>query len=279
MNSVEYPASLAFATWERATAAAAAKAKPPGLADGLKAMRKLYDAIDFAVFDTSKLTSVEDAEKCGDQIDETMERRVKPLETQAKTVGSAADKWVAELKKTRPEPSAAIAATNAVSSGVETLVRGIAGFAATAKALLARRLAELKTAADKEDDDPKVTQHKQRLRAKVVEMLRIVKNRPDREVKFVVCMGNKDCMPYLGPVVGPTQKTLLKEVMKGNSGMKYFYGRCVYEESCYTFVGLQVPSSLRKRLERSLLDLTGSSWRVRVRSGQIKDKDEDDGEE
>src|SRR6185295_8344847 len=117
MNSVEYPASLAFATWERATAAAAAKAKPAGLADGLKAMRKLYDAIDFAVFDTSKLTSVEDGEKCGDQIDETMERRVKPLENQAKTVGSAADKWVTELKKTRPEPSAAIAATNAVSSG------------------------------------------------------------------------------------------------------------------------------------------------------------------
>ena len=277
MNSVEYPAGLAFATWERATAAAAAKAKPAGLADGLKSLRKLYDAIDFAVFDISKLASVADAEKCGKEIDETLERRVKPLETQAKTVGSAADKWITELKKTRPEPSAAVAATDAVSRGAETLVRGIASFAATTKALLARRLVELKTAdADKEDDDPKVTQHKLRLKAKVVEMLRIVKNRPDREVKFVVCMGSKDCMPYLGPVVGPTQKTLLKEVMKGNTGLKYFYGRCVYEESCYTFVGLQVPSALRKRLERSLLDLTGSSWRVRVRSGQIKDADEED---
>jgi hypothetical protein len=275
MNSVEYPAGLVFSTWERAAGSAAAKAKPAGLADGLKSLRKLYDAIDFALFDISKLNSVDEAEKCRDQIEEVIERRVKPLETQARSVESAADKWIVELKKTKPEPSAVIAATDAASRGADTLARAIGSFTTSAKTQLARRLAELRAADADKEDDPKLTQHRLRLRAKVVEMLRIVKNRPDREVKFVVCLGNKDCMPYLGPIVGPTQKTLLKTIMKGNSGLKYYYGRCVYEESCYTFVGLALPSALRQRIERSLVDLTGSVWRVRVRSGQIKDAQED----
>ena len=276
MNSVEYPAGLVFSTWDRAAAAAAAKSKPAGLGDGLKALRKLYDAIDFSIFDFSKLATVDAAEQRGDQIDEVIERRVKPIEAQTKTIVSAADKWIAELKKARPEPSAAINASNAASRGAETLVQQLGKFTSTAKVELAKRLDELKSAAADQEDDPKLTQHRLRLRAKVVEMLRIVKNRPDREVKFVVCLGNKDCMPYLGPIVGPTQKTLLKTVMKGNSGLKYYYGRCVYEESSYAFVGLALPSSLRKRLERSLLDLTGSVWRVRVRSGQIKEAEDAD---
>jgi len=280
MDSVEYPAGLAFSAWERAVSAANAKSKPAALGDGLKSLRKLYDAIDFAVFDLAKLGTPKEAEQRRDDIDTAIERKFKPLENQAKTVEQAADKWIAELKKTKPEPSAAIGATDAASKGAETLARNLASFGAAARFQIAKRIAELKSAQDdKDDDDPKLSQHKLRLKAKVLEMFRIVKNHPEREVKFVVCVGNLSCLPYLGLVVGVTQKTLLKTVMKGDTGLKYFYGRCVYEESCYTFVGLQVPSSLRKRLERSLLDLTGSSWRVRVRSGQIKDKDEDDAEE
>jgi hypothetical protein len=274
MDSVEYPAGLAFSAWERAVSAANAKNKPPALGDGLKSLRKLYDAIDFAVFDLAKLGTPKDAEQRRDDIDTAIERKFKPLETQAKTVEQAADKWIAELKKTKPEPSAAISATDTASKGAETLARNLASFATAARFQIAKRIAELKSAEDDKDEDPKLSQHKLRLKAKVLEMFRIVKNHPEREVKFVVCVGNLNCLPYLGLVVGVTQKTLLKTVMKGDTGLKYFYGRCVYEESCYTFVGLAMPSGLRKRLERGLLDLTGSMWRVRVRSGTIKDNDE-----
>lgn len=278
MDSVEYPAGLAFSAWERAASAANTKNRPPALGDGLKSLRKLYDAIDFALFDLARLGTPKDAEQRRDDIDVAIERKFKPLETQAKTVAQAADKWLAELKKTRPEPSAAIGATDAASKGAETLARNLASFGAAARFQIAKRIAELKSADAGKDDDPKLSQHKLRLKAKVLEMFRIVKNHPEREVKFVVCNGNQGCLPYLGLVVGVTQKTLLKTVMTGDTGLKYFYGRCIYEESCYTFVGLALPSGLRKRLERGLLDLTGSMWRVRVRSGTIKDKDEGDDE-
>jgi hypothetical protein len=270
MNTVEFPSALAFSTWERA--AAAAKAKPAGLGDGLKSLKKLYDAIDFAVFDIAKLSSVEEAKERGQQIDAAIDRRVKPLEAQAKSVESAADKWIVELKKTKPEPAAAISATDAASRAAATLLRGVGTLASSAKTQLAKRLTELETAEAKagEKEEPKQAQHRLRLKARVIEGLRIVKNRPDREIFFVVCAGNRECLPYLGPIAGSTQKGLLKTVMKGDTGLKFYYGRCIYEESCYTFVGLALPSALRKRLENNLLALTGSMWRVRVRSGTVK---------
>ncbi|HMC17023.1 MAG TPA: hypothetical protein VKI18_15405, partial [Albitalea sp.] len=209
MDSVEYPAGLAFSTWDRAVSAANAKNKPAALGDGLKALRKLYDTIDFAVFDLAKLGTPKEAEQRRDEVDVAIERKLKPVQDQAKAVEQAADKWIGELKKTKPEPSGAISATDAASKGAETLARNIASFGAAARFQLAKRIAELKSADADKDEDPKLSQHKLRLKAKVLEMLRIVKNHPEREVKFVVCVGNLHCLPYMGLVVGVTQKTLL----------------------------------------------------------------------
>jgi len=277
VNTVDYPSALVFATWERA--ASAAKSRPAALVDGLKALRKHYDAIDFAIFDTTgKLGSVDAAKERGQQIDAAIDRRVKPLDVQARIVESAAGKWLAELKKTKPAPAAAVGATDAASSAAAALSRDIAALANAARAQLAKRLAELETSQAKAaaQDDPQLAQHRMRLKTKVIEGLRIVKNRPDHEIVFVVCAGNRECLPYLGPVAGATQKALLKTVLKGDTGLKFYFGRCIYEESSYTFVGLALPSALRKRIERGLFDLTGSAWRVRVRSGTVKELDEDD---
>ena len=275
MNNVEFPSALAFSTWERA--AAAAKNKPAALADGLKSLKKLYDAIDFTLFDVAKLADAKAAEERGKEIEAAIDRRVKPLETQAKAVESAAGKWVAELKKTKPEPPGVVSATEAASRAAAALQRSLSTLASDTKTQLAKRQAELESAEEKGDkeEEPKQAQHRLRLKAKVIEGLRIVKMRPDRVINFVICAGNRECLPYLGPIAGSTQKALLKTVMKGDTGLKFYYGRCVYEESCYTFVGLALPSALRKRLETNLAELTGSVWRVRVRSGAIKDGKKD----
>jgi hypothetical protein len=275
MNTIEFPSALAFSTWERA--AAAAKNKPAALADGLKSLKRLYDAIDFAVFDIAKLSDAKAAEARGKEIEAAIDRRVKPLETQAKAVESAAGKWIAELKKTKPEPPGVVSATEAAARAAAALQRNLATLAGNTKTQLAKRQAELESAEEKgeQEEEPKQAQHRLRLKAKVIEGLRIVKNRPDRQILFVICAGNRECLPYLGPIAGSTQKALLKTVMKGDTGLKFYYGRCVYEESCYTFVGLALPSALRKRLETSLAELTGSVWRVRVRSGAIKDTKKD----
>lgn len=272
MNNIDYPPALAPATWERA--AAAVKARHPALSDGLKALKRLYDTIDFAVFEIARLSNVEQAKERGKQIDVAIERRVKPLEAQARSVEAMTDKCLAELRKTRPGPAAAITATEAASRGAATLLQEVGTLTRSARAQLARRLAELETAQARpaEQHEPKQAQLRLRLRSKVKEAFGIVKNRPDRDVFFVVCAGNRGCVPYLGPVAGASQKALLKTVMKGDTGLKFYFGRCVYEESCYTFVGPGLPSGLRKRLERGLLDLTGSTWRVRIRKGTIKDE-------
>jgi hypothetical protein len=123
-------------------------------------------------------------------------------------------------------------------------------------------------------------EHRRRLKTKVLEGLRIVKGYPDREMQFMVCMGNRQCLPYLGKTVGTAQKTLLKTIMARDTGLKFFRGRCIYQESHYTFIGPAMPSALRKRLERGLFELTGTHWRVRARAGKPGDfiSEEDAGE-
>lgn len=270
MNGIEYPPALALSTWERA--AAPVKARYTTLRDGLKSLKRLYDAVDLTLFDIPRLSNAEQAKERGKQIDDAIERRVKPLQAQARSVESLAEKSLIELRKTKAGPAEAIGATDAASRGAATLLRDIDTLTSGARIQLARRLAELESAKAGVTHQPEQTPHRLRLRSKVKEGLGIVKNRPDRDVYFVVCAGNRECLPYLGAVAGTSQKALLKTVMKGDTGMKFYVGRCVYEESCYTFVGPGLPGALRNRLERGLLGLTGSRWRVRIRNGTIKDE-------
>jgi hypothetical protein len=110
---------------------------------------------------------------------------------------------------------------------------------------------------------------RRRVRGKTIDGLNAARMKPARATFFMLCVGNKHCLAYLAPSVGPTHKTLLRGLMGTDTGLKYHRGRCIYEQGYYAFIGPTVVAGMRAKLERGLLDLTGRKWRARVRRGAI----------
>lgn len=112
---------------------------------------------------------------------------------------------------------------------------------------------------------------KAKLKARLVEGFRAAKSRPTRPTHFMVCVGNRTCMAFVGPRVGSSQKTILRQMMGKDSGLKYHSGRCVFDQGCYTFVGLTIPPGIRVRLERALFLQTNTRYRVKIRKGRAEE--------
>jgi hypothetical protein len=114
------------------------------------------------------------------------------------------------------------------------------------------------------------TPAQRRVRTKSIEGLKAARMRPARPTYFMLCVGNRKCVPYLAPIVGTSHRTLLRPLMAGDTGLKYHRGQCVYERGYWTFVGPTVSPGLRQKLERGLTDLTGQKYRVKLRRGEIE---------
>jgi hypothetical protein len=266
MNVTQPPAELTAAAWER-QAGALAKARPAVVGDALRALQKAHDAVPWELVQGEAPDDAAAAELRVAQLRSEGERRLRPLCQQAQAAGQAASKWLSAARKESATPRPALQAA-------EAIVRGGGGWAAelerTWRAALEaaeKRLAELQAAAAKQASDakPEDTPERRRVRARVIDQFRIVKNRSDRKVMFLLCIGHKSCAPYLGPTVSDAQKPLLAKVLKGDTGFKYFRGECIWEDGGYTFVGSRLSGSHARRIERGLFDLTGTRWRIRAR--------------
>lgn len=265
MTTPQPPAELTAAAWER-QAGALAKARPATLGDALRALQKAHAAVPWALTQAPEaLADAAAAELRVAQLRSEGERRLRPLVQQAQAAGQAASKWLSTARKDSATPKPALQAAEAV-------VRAGAGWAGelerTWQAALEaaeKRFAELQAAATRQADaKPEDSPERRRVRARVIDQFRIVKNRPDRKVMFLLCLGHKSCAPYLGATASDAQKPLLAKVLKGDTGFKYFRGQCIWEEGGYTFVGSRLSASLARRIERGLFDLTGTRWRIRA---------------
>ena len=103
------------------------------------------------------------------------------------------------------------------------------------------------------------------VRAKTIAGLNAARMRPARPTYFMLCIGNKTCLAYMGPKVAASHKTLLRGLMGADTGLKYHRGKCVFEKGCYTFIGPTVALGMRKRLELGLAEQTGRRWRAMLR--------------
>lgn len=120
-------------------------------------------------------------------------------------------------------------------------------------------------------EEPKPAQAaiRRRVRAKTIEGLNAARMRPARPTYFMLCIGNKSCLAYLGPKVAASHKMLLRGLMGTDTGLKYHRGQCIFEKGCYTFVGPTVALGMRKKLELGLVELTGRRWRARLRRDAV----------
>lgn len=254
---------LTLAQWER-QAGALAKAKPTSVADALRALEKAHDAVPWALRDIEGLQDVAAAELRVAQLRNEGERRVRVLAQQAEAAGQAASKWLAGARKGEiPKP--ALQAAEALSRGAATWGTMLERAWQTSLEAAQRQLEVLRTQAQQQAAaEPADTPERRRVRARVIDQFRLVKNRPDVKVMFLLCVGHRSCAPYLGPSAADSLKPLLAKVLQGDTGLKYFRGECIWEESAYTFVGPRMSKTIARRIEDGLLELTGTRWRVRA---------------
>lgn len=270
------PAELGLAAWERG-AGPLAKARPTDVGDALKALQKAFDAVDFALFDAATLATAAAAEQRLTQARSEAEKRVRALADCTGAAGGAAGKWEQRSRKTAPKP--ALAAAAAIERAAGSYATALEAHVKAALAALEKRRDELQAeeeAAQSQDQAPVETPERRRLRARVIDMFRIVKNRPDRRVLFLLCVGHRSCVPYLAPAVSDAQKPLLLKALKGDTGMRFFRGECIWEDGGYTFVGTRMTTTLARRIERGLLELTNTRWRIRAREGDASGAGDDD---
>lgn len=264
-QALALPAELSAAAWER-QAGALAKAKPTTVADALKALQKAHDALDPALLDGEPPASVAQAEQRIAALRGEIDKRLRPLGGQAAAAGSAASKWQATARKTAGTPKPALQAAEAIVRAAAAWPGELERALNAALERLEKRLAELQAEAKEAaaGQQPEDTPERRRIRARVIDQFRIVKNRPDRQVLFLLCMGHETCAPYLGPTISDAQKPLLTKVLRGDTGFKFFRGECIWEEGGYTFVGNRLSAAHARRIERGLFDLTGTRYRVRA---------------
>lgn len=259
------PAELTLAAWER-QAGALAKARPTTVADTLRALQKAHEAVPWGLLALDGVQDVAAAELRVAQLRSEGERRVRPLAQQAQATAQAASKWLAGAGKDKGTPKPALQAAEAIARGGAPWAGDIERQWRSAQEEAAKRLAELQAAAQQQADaEPQDSPERRRVRARVIDQFRIVKNRPDRKVLFLLCLGHNSCAPYLGATISDAQKPLLTKVLKGDTGFRFFRGECVWEDGGYTFVGPRLSTSLARRIEIGLLDLTGTRWRIRAR--------------
>lgn len=262
--STELPAELTLSTWER-QAGALAKARPATVADALRALHKAHEAVPWGLLVLDGLQDAAAAELRVAQLRNEGERRLRPLQQQAQAAAQAASKWLAGARQGSTAPKPALQAAEALGRAAAPWCSVLERAWQAALEAAQRRLEELQAQAQQQAAaEPEDSPERRRVSARVVQQFRLVKNRPDIPVKYLLCLGHRSCAPYLGPSAGDTFKPLLAKVLKGDTGLKYFHGDCIWEDGGYTFVGPRMTSTIARRIERGLFELTGTRWRVRA---------------
>lgn len=275
MAQTNLPPLLTPQQWEKQKGVLA---KPTGISDALKALQRASTAVDRSLLDIDKLDGAAALKQRITQLDAELAGRVKATGDQARSVATLARKWEGEFKKLpqlAKEASAAAAELGKAATGFgEDLLEA---FQAARKALPAR-LAKAEADAAREGASADVVDAKdlKTVRDRVLAAMRAVKAAPPggKPVQFMVAAGPKRCLAYLGPSVGASHKTLLGELLAGESGIKYYRGECVFEAKAYTFVGDDIPTGgFGKRLQQGLLELTQQRYPVRIRksSGEVEE--------
>jgi hypothetical protein len=258
-----YPAALTQASWDR-QAGAVAQAKGVTLGAELKALEKSVGAIDFASVEPAKLAKVADVGACIVRLDGEIAKLVRTAVDQGRSVEAAAAKVEAQFRKdaaAKPALQAAAAVARASAEQRDTLKNQLA----ETRAAVMKRFEELKALVLKTNRKPSADQRQ--LGERIKAQFRVVKNRPDLEVEYLLCVGRESAAPFLGPSASDSHRPLLKRVLKDDSGLQFFHGKCIWEQGSVTFVGPRMSTTLARRIEDGIRDLIGTRLRVRARAG------------
>lgn len=275
MAQTNLPPVLTPQQWEKQKGV---QFKPSGIGDSLKNLQRASAAVDRSLLEVDKLEGAAALKQRLAQLDAEIAGRLKTACEQARSVAALAKKWEGEYKKLPQlgkEASAAAAEVAKAAAGFGDDL--LEAFQAARKALPARLAkAEAEAAKAAAATDTVDAKDLKTVRDRVLGALRTVKAAQPgaKPMQFIVAAGPKRCLAYLGPSVGASHKTLLGELLAGESGIKYYRGECVFEAKAHTFVGDDIPTGgFGKRLQAGLLELTQQRYAVRIRktSGEVEE--------
>lgn len=275
MAQTNLPPVLTPQQWEKQKGV---QFKPSGIGDALKNLQRASAALDRNLLEVDKLDGAAALKQRLAQLDAEIAGRLKTACDQARSVAALAKKWEGEYKKLPQlgkEASAAAAEVAKAAAGFGDDL--LEAFQAVRKALPARLAkAEAEAAKAAAATDSVDAKDLKTVRERVLGALRTVKAAQPgaKPMQFMVAAGPKRCLAYLGLSVGASHKTLLGELLAGESGIKYYRGECVFEAKAYTFVGDDIPTGgFGKRLQAGLLELTQQRFAVRIRksSGEVEE--------
>lgn len=269
------PKELDAAGWER-QAGTYAKEKGVTLGADLKDVAKQLGAIDFAALDVEKIASLEEADACIATFSGEWGKSVKALCDALRDIEAAAAKLETGWRKDSAAKAAAQATAAVVRAGA-ALRTSIEGEVAAAGPKLARRRADLREAEEKSAKQNRgKSPEAKRLATRIIDQFRIVKNRPDRKVYYLLCLGRERGAAFLGPTASDSNKPLVKKVIDDDTGFKFYKGRCFWEDNTYTFVGPAMSKTIARRIEEAVRELTGTRYRIRARTPEPGDEDDEE---
>jgi len=285
MSTVDIPASLSAAGWDRQKTAMAKdkgvasklQGETTKLADALKNLEKLHGAFDFGMLDVK---GVSDA-AAADAVDAKIDAAVKNLLGAAKLAGGTADVFAAAAEKLR----------KTVKGDSEKITVGAMGAAAMASKAADKFFADLKSAIDSAHSalhalsaklkagekkgpgaapaSPKTVSDGKVLSAlikKCIASLKSPKGSPF-PVRFLVLQENKKLRLYLGPKPDNALAKLksqfdAKAKLKRIKDLK---GTVIWEKASLTFVSDILKAGLAKQLQIAIREQTKLSVKVRIK--------------
>lgn len=260
-----YPKELGAAGWEK-QAGSYAKAKGVTLGADLKDLEKQFGAIKLDLLEVEKVESLEEIDKRLAEFEGDWGKAVKALCDALRAVETAAAKLDAGWRK-EAEAKSAMQASAAIAREAAALRGEIEKAVRAAGPVIVRRRAELREAAEQAARENRVdSPERRRIATRIIDQFRIVKNRPDRKVEYLLCLGRESGAPYLGTSASDSNKPLLIKALDGDTGFKFFRGECIWEDGSYTFVGPAMSKTIARRIEDGVRELTGTRYRIRART-------------
>ena len=278
--------------------------KPYGLADDLKKLAKLFDALPQEMLDLAELVDKEAADDVERQLKQEYAKAAKAIADHARSIAGTAKKAEAEFKKSNaPKPAVAAAAALAtdvlefstdVNQSLDKALAALKGVQIKIAADLrkeqaqvakAQKVEQAKAAKEEEEDADAIAEHKDeakfraKVKAQLLSWFKRVKAEGAPRGKFTVVVIGKTWGVYLNKSAGESEKKIAMRLAGLTSGFKHCKGEFFYDPQAKTWVfegpNIPVGRANATSMSLSLKPILGYAPRLRLQAPGEKGEDSD----
>lgn len=276
--------------------------KPYGLADDLKKLAKLFDALPQEMLDLAELVDKDAADDLEKQLKQEYAKAAKAIADHARSVAATAKKAEAEFKKSNA-PKPALTAAGALAADVlefstdvnQSLDKALAALKGVQIKIAAdlrkeqeqmakaQKVEQAKAAKQEEEDADALAEHKDeakfraKVKAQLLSWFKRVKAEGAPRGKFTVVVIGKTWGVYLNKSAGESEKKIAMRLAGLTSGFKHCKGDFFYDPQAKTWVfegpNIPVGRANATSMSLSLKPILGYAPRLRLQAPGEKGED------